>query len=304
MVTDSTALNRPSTLAADAAAAQALASTAAIAQGVTVRELRSIEDLQTASEIWHRVWGTEEVSVHHEVLKALSFSGNYVAGAYIGATMVAAAVAFRGCRLSTELHLHSHVVGVLEGARSRGVGLCLKLHERAWALAQGLSHIEWTFDPLQRRNAVFNIGRLGALPVEYHADFYGVLRDALNEGERTDRLLVSWDLLGRGTALALAGRPDPTHAEGYAWFLEEGVDGAPRRRGELGAPHVAIAVPHDITALRRRDPGLALVWRREVGGAIEAAVAAGYRFSGMVGREGYLLSVGDRRHHPETTSRT
>src|SRR5205823_11838936 len=69
-----------------------------------------------------------------------------------------------------------------------------KLHQRDWVLARGVTWIEWTFDPLIRRNAYFNLTRLGAVIVGYEPDLYGAMRDATNAGEESDRVVARWDL--------------------------------------------------------------------------------------------------------------
>ena len=93
---------------------------------------------------------------------------------------------------STQPSLHSHITGILPGVRRTGLGRAMKLHQRAWAAEHGLAWVTWTFDPLVRRNAWFNIGVLGAEVHEYLVDFYGPIDDAINAGDESDRLLVAW----------------------------------------------------------------------------------------------------------------
>src|SRR5262249_21679769 len=99
---------------------------------------------------------------------------------------------------------YSLVAGVSPGAEGGGIGLALKLAQRAWALGAGAGRMRWTFDPLLRRNAWFNIARLGAVGTEYWVDFYGEVADGVNDPE-TDRLAVAWDLRAPLPASAARG---------------------------------------------------------------------------------------------------
>jgi predicted GNAT superfamily acetyltransferase len=108
-------------------------------------------------------------------------------------------------------YLHSHMMAVKEGYRNRGLGVQLKLAQRKEALDRGIRLIEWTFDPLEIKNAFLNIQKLGAVVCRYHVDFYGVSSSRLQGGLPTDRLVAEWRLdsphvqsiLGGGAASSL-----------------------------------------------------------------------------------------------------
>jgi predicted GNAT superfamily acetyltransferase len=91
-------------------------------------------------------------------------------------------------------YLHSHMLAVRESHRNRGIGAQLKWEQRREALSSGIRHMEWTFDPLEIKNAFLNIHRLGAISRAYHVDFYGVSSSRLQGGLPTDRLLAEWEL--------------------------------------------------------------------------------------------------------------
>ena len=95
---------------------------------------------------------------------------------------------------------------MLSANSRRNVGYALKLHQRAWALQRGIATITWTFDPLVRRNAYFNLAKLGVRATRYLPNFYGAMQDPINAGDDTDRLLVDWDLASPPK------RPDRGHA--------------------------------------------------------------------------------------------
>ena len=269
-------------------------------RGLVVRELLDVRDQAAASDLLMGVWRSADGSVPRELLRAMSFAGNYVAGAYREDRLVGAAVAFFARGAAEErVHLHSHVVGVAAEARRQGVGMALKLHQRSWALGRGVAEIKWTFDPLLRVNAVFNIERLGARPTSYLPDFYGTLDDPINAGDLTDRLLVSWDLASPSVAATL-DRQDSSPPRGATEMasplLTVDSDNRPRLHPVSGESAVAIAIPRDIAALRRDDPALARLWRTTMRQAIVEALADGYVFEGRLTASGYLLRQPRLRH--------
>jgi predicted GNAT superfamily acetyltransferase len=108
-------------------------------------------------------------------------------------------------------YLHSHMMAVREGYRNQGLGVQLKLAQRKEALERGIRHIEWTFDPLEIKNAFLNIRKLGAIARSYYVDFYGVSSSRLQGGLPTDRLLAEWRLDSPHVKVILSG-----YAEGQS----------------------------------------------------------------------------------------
>ena len=104
-------------------------------------------------------------------------------------------------------YLHSHMLAVRETYRNRGLGAQLKLEQRREALSRGIRHMEWTFDPLEIKNAFLNIHRLGVMVRAYRVDFYGVSSSRLQAGLPTDRLLAEWELDSPRVQAILEGRP-------------------------------------------------------------------------------------------------
>jgi predicted GNAT superfamily acetyltransferase len=186
---------------------------AAASAGVQVRELRELADLDQVYRLYDSIWRPDPKNppVTTELLRALTKAGNYVGGAYDGDTLIGACVGFFGA--PAEVTMHSHVAGVSGAARGRNVGFALKLHQRAWALERGVTAISWTFDPLIRRNAYFNLTKLAALPTEYLTNFYGLMADGINNGDDSDRLLVRWQL-DAPAVIAAAHRPTTTATAG------------------------------------------------------------------------------------------
>jgi predicted GNAT superfamily acetyltransferase len=160
------------------------------------------------------------------------------------------------------LHVHSHMLAVRPVLRHGGVGYALKLGQRAQALEQGIAVVRWTFDPMVARNAYFNIAKLGAVCDRFERDFYGEMTDILNAGERTDRLIVRWDL---------ERQPGPRAV----------------------SPIASVEVPIDHEALRRTAPEDAVAWRDRVAEAIEAQLSAG-RVAAVFDRETRSYGFVDR----------
>jgi predicted GNAT superfamily acetyltransferase len=279
-----------------AGAAQAAAEAAAEAGGLRVRELRELADLGLLCELYRDIWRTDPGDgpiVTIEWLRALSHAGNYVSGAYAGGSLVGGCIGFFAAPVGRVLH--SHIAGVAAQARGRNVGFALKLHQRAWALRHGIAGIEWTFDPLVRRNAHFNLAKLGALPVAYLTNFYGSMADQINAGDETDRLLVDWRLDTDRVVRACAGGTPGTDvaallAGGAAVGL--GVDGTGRPLpGRADADVVLVAVPPDVERLRLEDRAAARTWRLAVREVLGGLLAAGGKVTGFAreGREGWYV---------------
>jgi predicted GNAT superfamily acetyltransferase len=272
----------------DAATDQALA--AAHAAGVTVREITDTGEIQAMYRLFDRIWRPEPHNqpVTAALIRALSKADNYVAGAYDGADLVGACVAFFGP--PTQATMHSHITGVAQSGGRRAVGFALKTHQRGWAMRRGLKTISWTYDPLVSRNAYFNLVKLAATPGEYLTNFYGGMNDGRNGADDSDRLLVSWDLAAPAVNAACAGRP-ATRVPGDAAVVGLGrtADGRPAA-GDLDGRTVLVAVPTEIETLRRTAPDVAHAWRIAVREALGTLMAGGWRVVGFDRAGWYVLT--------------
>lgn len=269
--------------------AAAVADQALSAARVTVRPLDTLDGVRSAEALFAEVWRSPgKPPLSTEVMRAVEHAGGYVVGAYDGDRMIAASSAFLALSDDGRCVLHSHISGVLAEAQGRRIGWALKQHQRAWCLERGISTITWTFDPLVRRNAWFNLAKLGAVAVEYLVDFYGPMSDGLNAGEPTDRLFTRWDLLSPAVQDAAEGRPlaaDP--ADGQLLLGER--DGRPvvLAAAETGRTSL-VRLPADIEALRVDDPAAAREWRLAVREVLAPLVEAGGRVTGVT-RDGSLV---------------
>jgi predicted GNAT superfamily acetyltransferase len=254
---------------------------------IAVRELHEIAEFERVytlfDDIWHFAPGDPPITL--ELMRALSHAGGYVAGAFDGDRLVGASAGF----LAAGGALHSHVTGTTAG---HGIGPALKLHQRRWALERGLARITWTYDPLVRRNAHVNLAKLGARPREYLPNFYGVMGDAINRGDESDRLLVEWPLTAphvEARVEALERREPhvtPVPAGAVAALADEG--GRPAI-GPVDSGTVLVAVPADIERLRRADPGTAKAWRHAVRDVLGGLMAEGRLVTGFAGKSAYIV---------------
>lgn len=221
------------------------------------------DDMVEVVDVFNAVWGSSVPVVTTELLTAVAHGGGYVAlarstdGRAIGASLGLLA-RDRGAPA-----LHSHVTGLVDTARGTGVGRALKLHQREWAIEHGLDRIVWTFDPLVRRNAWFNLEVLGAEVREYLPAFYGSMSDAINAGDRSDRLLVVWDVR----------RP-----------VRDAGDGTAPEAGTTLVP-----TPEDVVELRRTDPAAVVRWRDDVAQALGAAIDDGRAILGLTRDGEYVI---------------
>lgn len=255
--------------------------------GVNVRLLADLPELEAVHALFNGIWQPDKSNppVTVEQLRALTHAGNYLAGAYDGDTLVGACVGFFAAPAGVSMR--SHVAGVAEEVRGRSVGFALKLHQRAWALRHGLAEVTWTFDPLLRRNAYFNLVKLGARVRDYLVDFYGEMDDAINSGQGSDRLLVIWEVASPAVTDACGGRqagvPDAAVANAPLALMEAG-SGRPQttsawRRED--APIVRVQVPADVEGLRRTAPAVARDWRLAVRDVLGELVATGAEVIGF-----------------------
>ncbi|MFJ4770813.1 GNAT family N-acetyltransferase [Streptomyces uncialis] len=292
-------------------AAHTAAEAAARAAGVDIRSLDSVSELDAVRRLYERVWRTGESSpvVTADLLRAMAKAGSYVSGAFDGDELVGSCFGFFSPPAREALH--SHIAGVLPHLRRRNVGFALKLHQRAWAMERGVREICWTYDPLVRRNAYFNIAKLAAEPAEYLADFYGPIDDDINRGDDSDRILIRWRLDSPDVGSACAGRPRATDAEaaraaGATVALGVSDTGEPVA-GPAGAHArtVLVAVPEDIEALRESDPARAAHWRTAVREALDGLLAEGGRVRGFDRAGWYVVDRGSATApQPTAESRT
>jgi len=184
-----------------------------VSEEILVRRCESLSEFERCIELQREIWGEADLEVEPVTMFVVAAHvGGQVLGAFAAGRMIGYTLAVPGIRNGAP-YLHSHMTGVLAEYRDRGVGRQLKLFQREEALGRGMRLIEWTFDPLETRNAHFNLNRLGAICRRYVPNLYGVTTSPLHLGLPTDRLVVEWRLDSARVLAALAGQLGELHVD-------------------------------------------------------------------------------------------
>lgn len=158
-----------------------------------IRELSGEQELREVVALQKTIWGFDDADLlPFRMMVVATKIGGQLLGAFDGGKMVAFCLAIPGLKSPAQPYLHSHMLGVLPEYRNAGLGRQLKIRQRDDALARGLDLIEWTFDPLDLKNAYFNIERLGAIVRRYLRNQYGMSSSHLHGGIPTDRCVAEW----------------------------------------------------------------------------------------------------------------
>ena len=171
---------------------------------VELRRCHGIEDFRACVTLQKEVWNfTDAELVPLRMFVVADKVGGQVMGAFEGDTMVGFALSVPGTR-SGHIYLHSHMLAVRKDHRNGGLGRRLKFMQREDALARGIELIEWTFDPLEIKNAYLNIEKLGAVARRYNINQYGITSSPLQGGLPSDRLIAEWWLKSKRVERLLA----------------------------------------------------------------------------------------------------
>ena len=178
---------------------------------IEIRHCHSLAEYDECVRLELSTWG-ESISVPAPIFVVAHHTGGQALGAFDGGRLVGCTLALAGFRGSTPF-LHSHMTAVLPEYQNRGIGRRLKLFQRQDALRRGIGLVEWTFDPLELKNAHFNLVRLGAVARRYIPNCYGFTESPLHAGLPTDRLVAEWWLDSPRVRGILADDPLPSRGE-------------------------------------------------------------------------------------------
>jgi predicted GNAT superfamily acetyltransferase len=175
---------------------------------IEVGPLTTQEDFENAVGLQQQIWGFAEIDLLPVRLFVVATKiGGQAFGAFDGERMIGYCLAIPGIKPGPKSYLHSHMLGVLPDYHNRGVGRTLKLAQREDALQRRIDLIEWTFDPLELKNAYFNIEKLGVIVRRYVFNQYGTTSSFLHRGRPTDRCTAEWWIDSDRVQAALDGRP-------------------------------------------------------------------------------------------------
>jgi predicted GNAT superfamily acetyltransferase len=244
--------------------------------GVVIRPLATPEEYQACVALQQDVWGEAFAeTVPASVLQVTAHVGGMAVGAFTSdMRLVGFVFGIAGVMDGALVHW-SHMLGVTEAAREMGIGRRLKMYQRTELAKRGITRMYWTFDPLQARNAHFNLNRLGVRIVDYKVNMYGVTASPLHYGLATDRLVVmSLTSVEPEPARAL---PSAHDAPVLTPFPQPGD----RRIDEPDAPVAIIEIPTDFQELVAGSPEAALEWRVATRTHFQWAFRHGYAVAGF-----------------------
>ena len=262
---------------------------------IVYRTLHTPSEMETVVDLEIRVWGMPpRDAVPGALLTALAHHGGHVLGAFDDDTLIGFSAAFHGHDGNQDT-LWSHMTAVHPNYQSQGIGFQIKQEQRMWALANGYTRMGWTFDPMQPRNAKFNLRQLGAACWHYHPNYYGLMQDALNAGALifpSDRLEATWSLDTPHVQALAEGQP-PTPPTCELFMLERGENNQPLLNPVVWEePAYCIELPLESSILRRNDPAQFLLWQTHLREGLGSAFAHGYVATDFVidiGRGWYVV---------------
>ncbi len=226
---------------------------------IEIRELRTHGEFAEAVRLQQLIWGFDEVELMPVRLFVTATKvGGQAFGAFDRGCMIGFCLAIPGIKPGGQCYLHSHMLGVKAEYRNAGVGRMLKLEQRRDALSRGIELMEWTFDPLEIKNAYFNIERLGTIVRRYVLNQYGTTTSRLHAGLPTDRCVPEWWMASPRTEAILSG--------------------APRQR----EPELArISIPSEIYSIKENDPARAREIQARVSDQFQQYFAQGLAVTGF-----------------------
>jgi len=164
---------------------------------ITIRKCSGIDEFRACVRLQKEVWKFEDAElVPLRMFVVADKVGGQIIGVFDGTTLVGYILSVPGIRAGHP-YLHSHMLAVRESYRNQGLGRVLKLAQGKDALERGFDLIEWTFDPLEIKNAWLNVVKLGAIARRYYVNHYGYTSSVLHQGLPTDRLVAEWWLKSR-----------------------------------------------------------------------------------------------------------
>jgi predicted GNAT superfamily acetyltransferase len=174
---------------------------------VTIRKCEALEEMQACFALQKEVWRFADADlIPVRMFVVAAKIGGQVIGAFDAKEMIGFALAIPGMR-NGYCYLHSQMLAVRQQYRNGGLGRRMKLYQREEALARGFELMEWTFDPLEIKNAYLNIEKLGAIARRYNVNQYGITSSPLQGGLPTDRLVAEWWMKSKRVEAILADAP-------------------------------------------------------------------------------------------------
>ncbi len=247
---------------------------------IIIRDIDAGAEMHAVEELQKEVWGLPDLDVvplSH--LVAATAAGGVLLGAFDRKILVGFVYGFVSYERGRVAH-HSHMLAVKSADRNFNLGHRLKLAQRERVLAQGITMMSWTFDPLQSLNAYFNFNKLGVVSDCYFINFYGEDAASFLHRNGTDRLWVTWRLSSRRVSERIGGINNiAPEIESVVPLVQIEKDNSPRQNDltdGLSGEYVLIEIPADINELERQSSELASAWRVATRAAFTKALSSGY----------------------------
>jgi predicted GNAT superfamily acetyltransferase len=267
---------------------------ASMSTELVIEPVRDFRGYRACERLQREVWGFPDISIIPDhALHMIVQAGGLLLGAFDGVgpgrEMVGFSLSVLGLWEGQKLRHFSLMTAVKPGLQNQGIGEKLKLAQREHVLRQGIDLITWTFDPLESRNAHFNLNKLGGIVRNYYPSFFGEeMRDALNQGLPSDRFLCEWYLSSPRVNARLESRRPPelrlseVEVINRTQRLPSGQRAPAGGRLGLSSPFLFFEIPTDLRALKRENLEAAQAWRKECRKFLAPYLEEGYLVTGLV----------------------
>lgn len=240
---------------------------------ITLRELTTIKDLKLLGDIERNIWNTQRLPIH-QTLTAVK-NGGIIIGAFEEDKIIGFSYAFAGFK-DGQTYLCSHMLGMEENYRSKGIGEYLKKKQQKIAIQKGYTEIRWTYDPLETRNAYLNLTKLNGFCSIYMENAYGEMNDGLNKDLPSDRFEVQWHI--SSPHVTKVATENYSHAVPLNKVSIDNCIPACLivHKEKLTAEVYSFAVPKDFQRVKTENHELALDWRMTTRDLFQDLFSAGY----------------------------
>ncbi|WP_235822234.1 GNAT family N-acetyltransferase [Gottfriedia luciferensis] len=254
-----------------------------VTNGITIRSLHSIEEMDEVRLLESKIWGMEDSIPTHQTITAAK-NGGLVLGAYFEGKMIGFQYSFPGFD-GQSIYLCSHMLGIDQEYRNKGVGKLLKIAQQEEALKLGYDLITWTYDPLETANGYLNISKLGGVCSTYIENCYGEMEDLLNSGIPSDRFLVEWHIAKEKehNPFEEIELSEAINRSLIGW--EENNEGLPIpiiKNSILKNEFTYVAVPKDFRTIREVNIDVAREWRMSTREIFKKLFQSGWQVNGFL----------------------
>lgn len=247
----------------------------AVDKETTLRRLETTDDMRLIQTLEREVWDMDPIPTHQTF--TASKNGGILVGAFNEGKLIGYCYGFAGFKRG-KAYLCSHMMGIHPAFQSAGVGQMLKEEQRKIAQEIGYDLIQWTFDPLESRNAYLNTSKLNGICSTYLENCYGEMDDGLNRGLPTDRLQIEWWI--SSNHVENRWKPDQFHFtvpfETRTTVLGHPILEVLEEELDVQLEAFEIPVPQQFQTIKKEDPELALDWRIKIRRIFQQLFANGY----------------------------